>query len=174
MLRTILSFNGNAVIIGETFEMGGGVGGYTVETAEGHWIKQFNRPYTAAPEDEWRALSDLGKDGVRENGWIDWGEWTNAVTAGLRELGIEAGSAEQAKYLLELRAKRNELAGDARHQLERLLEGHGGTNGEKRLDELVDAHQEMVKLIEVVENLDHKDADGFKHTWGEWPIPEAN
>jgi hypothetical protein len=163
MARTILSFNGNAVIIGEAYGMGEGVDGYTVETPEGHWIKEFHRPYTAAPEDEWRALSDLGKDGVRENGWIDWGEWTNAVTAGLRELGIEAGSA-----------KRNELAGDARHQLERLLEGHGGTNGEGRLDELVDAHQELVKLIEVVENLDHKDADGFKHTWGHWPIPATN
>jgi len=174
MARTILSFDGNAVLIGETYGMGEGVEGYTVETPEGHWIKQFHRPYTKTPEAEWRALSDLGKDGVRENGWIDWGEWTNAVAAGLRELGITAGSPEQSKYLLELRAKKNELAGDARLQLERLLEGHGGVNGEGRLEELVEAHQETVKIIEVAENLNDQDAEGFKHTWGDWPIPEAN
>lgn len=172
-MQTVLTFRDKSVIISPTYGMGEAVEGYYV-TESDHRVISFDMPYTASPEDEWKALSDYGKNKVREEGWTGVGYWENAVAAGLQELGVIPGSSELEEYLAEQKAKFETESARARGQLEKLLAGDKEYNGQGRLKMLVQSAQELRSLVEVVESLPQHDPEGLKNAWSDWPVPDVN
>lgn len=171
--RTAIGFRGAYVTITPTTEMGGGVDGYYVQDSDGTVVASFDRPYCSTPEEEWRALSDLGKDLVRADGWSGIGDKRDAIAAALRELGVAPMSSELQEYLDESEARLEQYEADARAEVNDLFDLAKQHSKTSHFLELVEEYRRLGAIIAVAKELEVY-SGGYKQAWASWPIPSTN
>jgi hypothetical protein len=171
--KTALIFRDNYVTITPTHEMGGGIEGYIVQDRFGGMIASFEKPYCPTPEKEWEALSDLGKDRVRVEGWTGLGDETHAVAAALRALGVTPNSSELREYLEENEVKLAKFEADARAELDDLLDPSKSDHFTHNLFQYVDSFRQLSAIVAVAKELERYTED-YSRTWAYWPIPSTN
>ena len=171
--QLVLIFRDNFVRITPTTEMGGGVDGYFVQDKAGHLVASFNIPYYPKPEDEWKALSDYGKDEVRAKGWSNVGDSNNAIAAGLVYLGVTSGSKELEEYLAANEAKMSELKAEAQAEADALFDLDKPVRFPTRFDQCVEEYRSLGEITKVARNLERY-TNSYKQAWSSWPVPATN
>lgn len=169
----LIRFKEKTVMIMPSAEMGGGIDGYYVEALTGQHIAYFSLPYTSSPDQEWRALSNIGKDNVRSKGWSECGNEKHAIAAALKYLDITPGSPELAEFIVIQTEMLADFETQASQEFASLFNRENARKNTKLLTDLLEQYQHNSNLLNVAENLGLYDK-GLVNNWAYWPIPKTN
>jgi len=156
-----------AVVVKEITGMGGGAEEYYVMDSRS-MVAMFQIPYTNSPEKEWAALSELGKEEVRQKGWSTRGTEEHAIAAALDHVGFDEEDAEFVRQEIE------KLRVEAVEAFQVMVSDTKVGSDDSRYNEirpLVDAIGDMNKQLQVFNNIDDL-RGGYAALWGYWKIPE--
>ena len=156
-----------AAVVKEITGMGGGAEEYYVMDSRS-MVAMFQIPYTNSPEKEWAALSELGKEEVRQKGWSTRGTEEHAIAAALDHVGFDEEDAEFVRQEIE------KLRVEAVEAFQVMVSDTKVGSDDSRYNEirpLVDAIGDMNKQLQVFNNIDDL-RGGYAALWGYWKIPE--
>jgi len=156
-----------AVVVKEITGMGGGTEEYYVMDSRSV-VAMFQVPYTNSPEKEWAALSELGKEEVRQKGWSTRGTEEHAIAAALDHVGFGEEDAEFARQEID------KLRVEAVEAFQVMVSDTKVGSDDSRYNEirpLVNAIGELNKQLQVFDKMDEL-RGGYAALWGYWKIPE--
>lgn len=157
-----------AAVIRSTHDMGGGIDGYYLmaknDDKDSLITMTFDVPYCSTPEEEWKTLSEIGKENIRNEGWDKFRNLDEILVYALEYIRFDKDDADS--LAADYEAKSAAILSKTEEGLKNIESFDPGT-----LRQEVKSLQSINKILKTWEKKDEIKANR-ERTYGSFTLPK--